>query len=190
MSAPGAAGGSGAAGAGLLVRPLRFIVPGTPVPQGSKRVVRGRLIDANGAALRPYRAMVADAAAEALGLEAGDTAEALAALEAHQPAREAVAVSLRFGLVRPRSHYGTGRNADVLKTSAPVWPGVKPDVDKLTRAVLDALTGVVWADDAQVVVLNADKVYSPSPLTYVTVTRAPHLDAHQGASRAVWAYLN
>lgn len=170
-----------AAQADTLARPLRFIVHGAPVPQGSKRIVRGRLIDAN-KGLKPYRASVSAAAAEALGLPTEDPNALQRALEGLCVARGAVAVSLRFGLVRPRGHYGTGRNADVLKPSAPVWPATKPDVDKLERAVLDALTGIVWADDSQVVVLNADKVYSPTPLTYVTVTRAPHLGAYTGAT--------
>ena len=36
----------------------------------------------------------------------------------------------------------------------------KPDVDKLARAALDALTGVLWADDSQVVSLHAQKEYA------------------------------
>lgn len=39
-------------------------------------------------------------------------------------------------------------------------PTVKPDIDKLTRAVLDAMTGVVYEDDAQIVLLIAEKRYS------------------------------
>ena len=39
------------------------------------------------------------------------------------------------------------------------WPTVKPDIDKLVRAVLDALTSVVFTDDAQVVALRVDKDY-------------------------------
>ncbi len=37
----------------------------------------------------------------------------------------------------------------------------KPDVDKLARAALDALTGIVIKDDAQVVCLVATKSYAP-----------------------------
>ena len=47
---------------------------------------------------------------------------------------------------------------------------VKPDLDKLTRAVLDALTGVVWHDDAQVVRLVAVKRYIS------TTDEEPHVD--------------
>lgn len=35
----------------------------------------------------------------------------------------------------------------------------RPDVDKLGRAVLDALTGIVWRDDCQVVGLTMTKRY-------------------------------
>ena len=39
------------------------------------------------------------------------------------------------------------------------FPTVKPDIDKLARAVLDAMTGIVFRDDAQVVSLLAAKRY-------------------------------
>jgi crossover junction endodeoxyribonuclease RusA len=39
-------------------------------------------------------------------------------------------------------------------------PWRKPDLDKLTRSILDALTGVVLDDDAQIVRLLAEKVYA------------------------------
>jgi Holliday junction resolvase RusA-like endonuclease len=45
-----------------------------------------------------------------------------------------------------------------------------PDLDKLTRAVLDALTGIVWTDDAQVVAVAATKRRSATPGVTVTVT--------------------
>lgn len=40
-----------------------------------------------------------------------------------------------------------------------VWPCVKPDTDKLIRAVLDSLTGVAFLDDGQVVEVCARKQY-------------------------------
>jgi Holliday junction resolvase RusA-like endonuclease len=39
------------------------------------------------------------------------------------------------------------------------WPTGRPDLDKLVRAVLDALTGLAWADDAQVCDITATKRY-------------------------------
>lgn len=41
-------------------------------------------------------------------------------------------------------------------------PSMKPDVDKLVRAALDACTDVVWDDDAQIVLCVARKHYAPS----------------------------
>ncbi len=73
----------------------------------------------------------------------------------------AVHVALSFRLRRPKGHYGTGRNAEKLKPSAPAYPILKKDdLDKLERCALDALTGVVWVDDGQVVNLDGGKRYA------------------------------
>lgn len=48
-------------------------------------------------------------------------------------------------------------------------PTVKPDIDKTLRAVLDALTGIAYDDDAQVVRVRAEKVYGESFQTDITV---------------------
>ncbi len=74
---------------------------------------------------------------------------------------ESVRVSAEFFFARPKSHYGSGRNADKLKASAPARPTSKSvgDIDKLARAVLDALTGVAYKDDSQVTCLSASKFY-------------------------------
>lgn len=50
-------------------------------------------------------------------------------------------------------------------------PAVKPDLDKLQRAVLDALTGVAFHDDAQVVSISAKKYYAPHDHVRVAVWR-------------------
>jgi Holliday junction resolvase RusA-like endonuclease len=50
-------------------------------------------------------------------------------------------------------------------------PCVRPDVDKLARALLDALTGIAYEDDGQVVSLTVRKVYGPDTLTRVWVDR-------------------
>jgi len=39
-------------------------------------------------------------------------------------------------------------------------PATRPDIDKLSRAVLDALTGIVFSDDAQVADLQAHKFFA------------------------------
>lgn len=51
----------------------------------------------------------------------------------------------------------------------------KPDLDKLVRATKDALKGVLYGDDAQVVTLQASKVYAANgsaPCAIVTLRHA------------------
>jgi Holliday junction resolvase RusA-like endonuclease len=72
----------------------------------------------------------------------------------------AVAVDVIFYL--PRAKHT--KEADALPTT-------RPDLDKLVRAVLDALTGICYADDGQVVHLTARKCYAlDTPCALITVT--------------------
>lgn len=132
---------------------LVVAVPGVPVPQGSKRIGRagknGRpiLIDDNDEKLAAWRETVALLSRRAWAGRA--------------PLAVPVWAQLTFYMPRPAGHYGTGRNAGLLKDSAPLWPAVKPDVDKLTRAVFDALTTAgVWKDDSLCVGVSAWKSYA------------------------------
>lgn len=110
-----------------------FYVPGKPAPQGSKRHVGRGIMVESCKELGPWRERVALAAHNAtLG----------------QPLLSgAINLALDFVLPRPKS---------APKRSTP--PAVKrPDVDKLARACLDAITGIIVADDSQIVDLHATK---------------------------------
>lgn len=139
---------------------LVITVSGKPAPQGSKkafgRIVRGEVVISMVEAserLKPWRKHVA--------AEARQAADEIDWRTLDGP----VEVRLKFGLPRPQSHLGTGRNRWRLKPSAPRFPTVKNgDLDKLVRAVLDALTTAkVYKDDAQVVRIKASKDYSEHP---------------------------
>ena len=65
-----------------------------------------------------------------------------------------VRVALTIVIKRPKSHYGTGKNAAKLKDSAPVFCTSKPDADKVLRSCLDCGTGIWWRDDSQVCVIG------------------------------------
>ena len=81
-------------------------------------------------------------------------------LDGRLPYLGPVRVEITFGLSRPAAHYRTGKYAGHIRDSAPVWPGGRPDLDKLVRALLDGLTmGGAWSDDSQVVQLTASKIY-------------------------------
>jgi len=63
-----------------------------------------------------------------------------------------VSLAIEFVRPRPKNHFcGGKKNAGKLRSDAPAYPIQRPDTVKLTRAVEDALTGVLWKDDSQVV---------------------------------------
>lgn len=64
---------------------------------------------------------------------------------------EAVGLIVLIYRPRPKGHFGSGKNANVLRDAAPEFPTTKPDTLKVVRAVEDSLTGIIWRDDSQVV---------------------------------------
>jgi len=84
----------------------------------------------------------------------------------------AIQIRLAFVMPRPKSHYGTGKNAATLKRFVPSYHTSKPDLDKLIRCVKDALTGVAWKDDSQVCEVVADKKYGETPGVNVEIEEA------------------
>ena len=138
---------------------LVFDVFGTPAPQGSKKAfartnkTTGKttvsLVESAGDRLKEWRSEV-HAAAMVAKVQAG-----------WAPVNGPVMVEIMFYLPRPKAHYGSGRNAGVLKDWVPAVPTTRPDGDKLARAVLDALTSAaVYVDDSQVVDLHASKRFA------------------------------
>ncbi len=65
-------------------------------------------------------------------------------------------LTLEFVFLRPKSHLK--KNGELTK-SAREMHTTKPDLTKLTRAVEDALTGLIWRDDSQVVKQTTQKSY-------------------------------
>jgi len=79
-------------------------------------------------------------------------------------------VEMTFHMPRPKCHYGTGKNAGTLKDSAPTHHTTTPDLLKVTRAVEDALTSVVYKDDSQIVLERLEKRYADNQRIGVRVT--------------------
>lgn len=77
--------------------------------------------------------------------------------EKEAPSDALLEVTAQFELRRPKSHYGTGRNSKVVKQSAARVP--HQDVDNLAKGLMDALSGVAYGDDKQVVRLVAEKLF-------------------------------
>ena len=77
-----------------------------------------------------------------------------------------VVVQLGFYLRRPRKDFKDG----MLRSTAPIWCTKKPDIDKLQRAVLDALTTAkTIVDDSYVVQIHAQKMWADDDIPGVKV---------------------
>ena len=126
---------------------IRFRVEGEPKPAGSKDIAYSKsgtayIRDSSGDEGAKWRKLV--------------TQIAMVEMVGRQPLQGALGMQLTFFRRRPKDHI---RRNGLLKDSAPEFPHVRPDTLKLARAVEDALTAIVYRDDAQIVFQIAEKVY-------------------------------
>lgn len=82
--------------------------------------------------------------------------------EKDQPLR----VAIHFDMPVPKS---TSKKKQKLMFGGLIKHLKRPDVDNLGKAVLDALNGVAWADDAQIVSLNLRKRYGTHGAIWVHI---------------------
>lgn len=126
-------------------------VHGIPVAKGSARAFLNKytqktmVVQTNAAKQKPWASMISIAAQTGMG--------------AQPPLDSPVCVTMEFCMPRPKAHFGKSG----LKGSVPFAHSSRPDIDKLQRLVLDALTGVVWKDDSQVSKIVCTKLYSTIP---------------------------
>jgi crossover junction endodeoxyribonuclease RusA len=96
----------------------------------------------------------------------------LRAYKDEPPLKGPVLAHLTFVFARPASHYlpaNSKRPAPVLRAEAPTYYAKKPDLDKLVRAVGDALTGFAYTDDCQIAQGHAAKVWGQSDHTIIEI---------------------
>ncbi len=130
---------------------VHFSVPGTPAPGGSKTPFRNK---------HTGKIHLVDAGKNNHGWKQRVSVFASQAMAGKPPLQGPLELRITFWLTRPKSHYGTGKNATTLKPwAAEAWPTGRPDTTKLVRAAEDALKGIVWGDDSQVVIQTAEKRY-------------------------------
>lgn len=127
---------------------VQFIVPGEPQGKGRPRFGNGRTYTP--AKTIEYERRIATKAAEAMPCPA-----------------TALPVRVRVDAYKgiPKSW---ARAKRLRAMDGQEIPG-KPDLDNVAKAVLDALNGVVYADDVQVTRLLVTKQYSLEPRLVVTV---------------------
>ena len=142
---------------------VSFTVPGIPAPGGSKTPYRNK---------HTGKVVLVDAGKNNAGWKHRVTVFAQQAMAGRDPLDGPVCLVMGFKMPRPKGHYGTGRNAAKLKPWAEhARPIGAPDVTKLVRAAEDALKGIVWHDDAQVVQQFAWKRYDDVPGVEIEVAR-------------------
>jgi Holliday junction resolvase RusA-like endonuclease len=87
------------------------------------------------------------------------------AMIGRKPLEGPLKVTVIATLAVPRSWNAARRKAAMAET---IRPTGKPDIDNLLKSI-DALTGIVWLDDAQVVEATIAKVYGREPSFWVKV---------------------
>lgn len=133
---------------------MKFTVFVHPQPQGSAKahVIKGRaIITSDNKKLKPYRNEVTAVVLQACR----DAFLAMPCAGKHVP----VSLALSFYFDRPPSI--PRKRTEMV---------VKPDIDKLVRATLDALTGVLFTDDAQVTELDVVKRYGVPERVEISAT--------------------
>jgi crossover junction endodeoxyribonuclease RusA len=138
-----------------------FFVAGKAVPQGSLKFINGHAIHMRANDLAVWRATIANCARHAQVSKA----------------EEGVEINVTFHMARP-------------KTVKRKEPHKRPDIDKLARAVLDALTGVAYNDDEQVVKLTASKEYSDIEGAWIKITDRAKLSRSISNTQILDDYFN
>ena len=140
---------------------FKLTVYGVPQPAGSKRA----FIPKNGT-----RPVVTDANPGARDWKNTIAKEALAAMNGSGLMEGPLFAHFIFVLSRPKSHYGTGRNARQLKPLfVHAMPIGRPDTTKLIRGAEDALLKIVYFDDSQIVKQMGNKVYGDPPRVEIVI---------------------
>lgn len=130
---------------------IRFTIPG--VPQGKQRPRFTRF----GRAYTPEKTRQYEEDVRSAYLEA--------AQDAHFSDRPVCVEILAFYPI-PNSA-AKGRRAAMAGGS--IRPVVKPDCDNVCKIICDALNGIAWRDDAQVVKITVEKRYGETPMVHVVI---------------------
>lgn len=142
------------------MQPIRITVYGIAKPAGSKRAFtlrrkNGKIgvgIEDSCESLPEWMASVAAAASIAMG--------------GRDPMTCPLSVFITVVLPRPKGDY---RANGELKPSAPAHHTKKPDATKLQRGIEDAMTGIVWKDDSQVVRICTEKRPGERPRAEIVI---------------------
>ena len=133
---------------------IEFTVPGEPKGKGRPRFSRvGKFTKTyTDAKTKMYEEKIASAAR--------------LHIYPNEPLETPLSITLILHVGVPKS-YSKKRTTDCL--TGKEWPTKKPDLDNVAKAFLDAMNGIVYKDDVQVIRLYVSKTYSIDPHVLITV---------------------
>jgi len=133
---------------------IEFTVPGDPRGKGRPRFSRvGKFTKTyTDAKTRLYEEKIASAAR--------------LAMFPHEPLEGPVAVYMEINVPIPASYSKKRKEACLLGFEMPCK---KPDIDNIAKGILDAMNGIIYKDDVQVVRLSLQKHYSTEPGVYTMI---------------------
>jgi len=132
---------------------ISFTIPGKPVAQGRPRAARrgNRIMMYDPKPSKDYKEYVAKIAKE---------------YAPEEPTEAALGVQMKIYREIPKS---TTKKDRKLINEGLKRPVVRPDTDNYTKAILDALNGIIYKDDSQIVDLKASKYYSDDPRVEIKI---------------------
>ena len=136
---------------------ITFLIPGEPTAQGRPRFSnRGPFVKAyDPEKSRNYKAFV-----KCIAMDAMNTNNGL------QPLETPVNVNIKAFIGIPASK---SKKFKAAALSGVERPTKKPDCDNIAKIILDALTGIIYKDDKQIVSLLVEKYYAENPRVEVTI---------------------
>jgi Holliday junction resolvase RusA-like endonuclease len=132
-----------------------FTVEGTPIAKGRPKFRR----------INNFVSVYTPAKTKSYEVEVGKLAKA--AMGDQEPLETPMVVCVYISMAVPKS-YSKKRRQDCLdKVERPLK---KPDIDNVVKAITDAMNGIVYQDDCQIVSLHSTKVYASEASVSVFVS--------------------
>jgi Holliday junction resolvase RusA-like endonuclease len=132
---------------------ITIVVHGDPVPQHRPRFVR------TGKFVRTYNVKEDNTYREKLYWEAKK--------QVKRPISREIPLLVELNVYR-RLTSALARKAEEAEMGL-IQPNTRPDIDNYIKQVFDALNGIVWEDDGQIVKVVAAKWYSATPRIEIRV---------------------
>lgn len=146
------------------LNPVAFVVPGEPVGKGRPRAVGRKRRDKTSGQLVGYTAHITPIKTE--NYEKTVAAAGAVAMQGRSVIDGPVLVELKI-VVAVAASWSKKKRAEALQGL--ILPTKKPDIDNVEKALFDAMNGVVWFDDVQVVNVSKSKRFGEFPGVMVRV---------------------